>query len=90
MSDLELTGRELTAVKEFLADSSCECEPFRRTIYKLQGAKLKAEFWRDHTEYPGIDGDKDCDICYWVEPFTLDPRHRYTDDQWLEAGKDDL
>lgn len=82
MSTLELSDEERAYIKTY---PHCD----KVIVHKLQGARLKAVFWRDHNESPGIDGETDCDICYWSKPPTLDPRHKYTDEQWLEAGKED-
>jgi len=88
---LELTDKEREYIKEFIA-TYFDTPGIGAIIYKLQAAKNKAEFWRDHTDYPDIDEDRvrGCDVCNWAEPYSLDPRHDYTDKQWLEAAKKEL
>jgi len=95
MSALELTEEERMLVIELthsLASRICITPRHYLTIiHKLQAAKNKAEFWKDHNEDPGCDGTRDCDICYWVIPFPgNDPRHDYTDEQWIEDAKKEL
>ena len=100
MSDLELTDEERNAIDN-LRWPYARSQPAKiilPAIDKLKGARLKAEFWLEHNESPDIDGNRTCDICYWEEPGEtfepggrykerLDPRHDYTDEQWIEAGK---
>ena len=96
MNILELTAGEEAAIEHWL--NYWPIDDLTRAIYKLRGAKMKAEFWKDHIEDPDCDGNRVCDVCHWVEPAVpgipwiviLDRRHDYTDEQWIEAGKSNV
>lgn len=56
-----------------------------------KAGRLKAEFERDHHFVEYVmgelnDGDLHCIIC----GANADPRHNYTDEQWLEAARKEL
>jgi len=58
---------------------------FGSIVSKLQAGKTKAEFYVDH-QFPG---GQYCQICQPEKKGKLDPRHRWTEEQWLaEADKE--
>ncbi len=97
MNILELTDEERNAIDNLRWPyaRSQSASIILPAINKLQGARLKAEFWKDHNEDPDCDGNRVCNVCHWVEQAVpgipwiviLDRRHDYTDEQWIEAGK---
>jgi len=58
---------------------------FFTIIHKLQAGKMKAEFYQDHTD--GTYAGSGLPACRCKR---TDPRHTYTDEQWLEAAKKEL
>jgi len=79
---LELTEEERWLIRTRSQGGSTQALDLVPVVYKLMAGKMKAEFWRDHQ----LSNRMECQICGTER----EPRHNWTDDQWLEAAKKKL
>jgi len=88
---LELTDEERALVERWqtYAEHGSDLRIALSAIYKLQAGKMKAEFYKEH-EYlgPVPTDDAVCSTCWLTREDGTDPRHTWTDEQWLEAAKE--
>jgi len=90
--NLELTDEERALVRFHLekGQHGIQLEEIDVIILKLQGGKMKAEYRLQHRMTPDIAGQLYCDGCPGLQDTCQDPRHNYTDEQWLEAAPAEL
>jgi|TARA_Y100000296_G_C5112530_1_gene225923 hypothetical protein len=99
---LDLTDKERALFKQWerfegKAPTKAIVICFVTIIYKLHAAKEKAEFYREHfgcavREHFLEHGwsEKELDDPRFNLVACYNPRHTWTDEQWLEASKDNL
>ena len=87
---LDLTDGERRACKAWLAtDEGWRIGAFGHAILKTQAGKMKAEFKLEHYVAKPVKFVV-YSICVVCPKDGLDPRHNWTDEQWLEAAKAEL
>jgi len=82
---LELTDEERAFVRNGI---KVNIFPWSTIILKLQAGKMKAEFCIEHDScWIDTEGDWACEE---GDDNKIDPRHSWTNEQWLEAAKKKL